>query len=391
MSKPRIAIISTHPVQYNAPVFQMLHQRGVIDFKVFYTWSQLEKGPAYDPGFQKTIAWDIPLLEGYSYQFVENIASEPGSHHYKGIDNPTLIREIENYRPDAIMTFSWKYKSHFKLLRHFHGKVPIFFRGDSTLLDEKKNIKSFVRWLVLSYVYRHIDTALYVGKNNKDYFMKHGVGKERLFFIPHAIDNSRFSSNSDVQEEEARIWRRDLGIPGEALVFLFAGKLEGKKNPQLLLRCFCKAKIENSHLVIVGNGELESELKKEYGDKPGVHFVGFQNQTRMPVVYRLGDVFVLPSKGPEETWGLAINEAMACKRAVLVSDKCGGAIDLVRDGVNGYIFKSNDEQDLVSKLSHLAAGRDKLKQMGEESYTLIQNFSFKSVCEQLEAAVHSKI
>ena len=47
----------------------------------------------------------------------------------------------------------------------------------------------------------------------------------------------------------------------------------------------------------------------------------------MPIVYRLGDLFCLPSQGPGETWGLAINEAMACKRQVIASNKCGAAID----------------------------------------------------------------
>ncbi len=63
----------------------------------------------------------------------------------------------------------------------------------------------------------------------------------------------------------------------------------------------------------------------------------------MPILYRLGNVFCLPSKGPGETWGLAVNEAMASSRPVIVSNKVGCAADLVSEGANGYLFNYNDK------------------------------------------------
>ncbi len=53
-------------------------------------------------------------------------------------------------------------------------------------------------------------------------------------------------------------------------------------------------------------------------------------------------LYYLP--GPGETWGLAVNEAMACSRAVLVSDKCGCYPDLIQDNINGFVFKSDDSE-----------------------------------------------
>src|SRR4051794_22884411 len=107
-----VAIITTHPIQYNAPWFRLLAQQPNIRLKVFYTWSQSQKGPKFDPGFGKTIEWDIPLLDGYDHEFVENIASDPGSHHFRGIDNPTLKERVNNFHPDAIVVIGWAYKSH---------------------------------------------------------------------------------------------------------------------------------------------------------------------------------------------------------------------------------------------------------------------------------------
>src|SRR4051812_19041240 len=121
----KLAIVSTHPIQYNAPWFSRLAQSPDLNVRVFYTWSQSQGGAKYDPGFGKTIEWDIPLLEGYDYTFVRNIAPDPGSHHFKGIDNPSLIREIQAWKPDGLLVIGWAYKSHLACLRHFKGKLPV--------------------------------------------------------------------------------------------------------------------------------------------------------------------------------------------------------------------------------------------------------------------------
>ena len=135
----RLAIITTHPIQYNAPWFKLLSQRKNIHIKVFYTWGQIENTAKFDPGFGKEISWDIPLLEGYEYTFVTNTSKDPGSHHFNGIINPSLVDDIESWNADAILIFGWSFKSHLKVLRYFKGKKTNIFRGDSNLLDESTN------------------------------------------------------------------------------------------------------------------------------------------------------------------------------------------------------------------------------------------------------------
>lgn len=68
--KKKIAIISTHPIQYNAPLFRQLAKSDEIDIHVFYTWSQAQES-VEDKSFSKKIVWDIPLLEGYEYSFIK--------------------------------------------------------------------------------------------------------------------------------------------------------------------------------------------------------------------------------------------------------------------------------------------------------------------------------
>ena len=149
--------------------------------------------------------------------------------------------------------------------------------------------------------YSHVDKAFYVGQSNKQYFIKNGLHNNQLIYAPHSIDNKRFYDVDSTYETKAKIWREKLMIPSSAVVFLFAGKLEPKKNPLLLIHAYKYLNRPDVFLIIAGNGVLEKSLKKESESNPNIIFIDFQNQQIMPVVYRLGDIFILPSKGPGET------------------------------------------------------------------------------------------
>jgi hypothetical protein len=187
----RLAIVITHPIQYYAPLFKLLNQRKQIDIKVFYTWGE-GSVKKFDPAFGKDIDWDIPLLDGYNYEWAQNTATDPGSHHFKGIITPGLTDQIKEWKPNAILVFGWAYQSHLKVLRYFKNKIPVYFRGDSTLLDELPGPRSLLKTVFLKWVYSHVDHAFYVGTNNKAYFKKYGLKDNQLSFAPHAIDNKRF-------------------------------------------------------------------------------------------------------------------------------------------------------------------------------------------------------
>jgi glycosyltransferase involved in cell wall biosynthesis len=321
----KLAIITTHPIQYYAPVFKLLSNNKNLNIKVYYTWGEgsLNK---FDPGFKQKIEWDLPLLEGYQYDWVLNVSKNPGTHRFGGIVNPTLISDIKLWKPDAVLIYGWSFSSHLKIIRHFHNKVPIYFRGDSTLIDNQSGFKSALKTVLLKWIYKHINFAFFVGTNNKSYFKKYGLKEKQLIFAPHAIDNERFSID---RKNEAIQLRRKLGINYDAILILFAGKLEDKKAPLDLLEAFIALKNKNVHLLFVGNGILENRVKDVSSGYENLHFLDFQNQSYMPVVYQACNIFCLPSIGPNETWGLAINEAMACGKPILASNKVGGAVDLV--------------------------------------------------------------
>jgi glycosyltransferase involved in cell wall biosynthesis len=119
-------------------------------------------------------------------------------------------------------------------------------------------------------------------------------------------------------------------------------------------------------LVMAGNGELITEVNAVAASEPTrFRVLPFQNQSRMPITYRLGDVFILPSAF-NETWGLAANEALACGRPILVSDKVGCAADVVDDSC-GRVFSWNEPSSICTALYEITNDRRRLAEMGRSA------------------------
>lgn len=378
----RLAIITSHPIQYNAPLFSLLEARSEIQLKVFYTWGEGVLKKKFDPGFGKEIKWDIPLTSGYEHEFLENIANDPGSHHFSGIDNPSIIKKIESWKPDALLLYGWSFKSHLKVLRYFNRKIPIFFRGDSTLLNEGNSFKSIIRKIFLSWVYKNVDVALYVGTHNKNYYLKFGLKKKQLLFAPHAVDNNRFKIQSLNQQIFVHQEKERLHIGEEDIVFLYAGKLDDNKNIAVLVAAFIKIQVPITHLIIAGNGVNEFELKRMVSNYSNIHFKDFVNQQEMPSLYGLCDVFVLPSK--TETWGLGINEAMSCGKAVIASTGCGASIDLIEEGINGFTFPPANVDALANCMKFFVKHKQQAIEMGKHSLKKINDWSFEKISLTIE-------
>lgn len=387
MKRIRLGIVATRPVQYTAPLFRLLAGSERVLPKAFFTWSQTAGGEFFDVEFGMNITWDVPLLEGYEYEFAANVARRPGPGHFFGIRTPSLPAAIERWRADALLVYGWNHASHLGVMRRFRGRLPIFFRGDSTLLDPAPPIRRALRQVTLRWVYRHVDFAISVGSDNRDYFQWCGIPRQRIAFAPHCVDNGWFEDPAGRHDARATAWRAQLGIEADEVVYVFAGKLIAKKDPTLLLRAFIESGAPG-HLVFFGSGKLEERLRSLAAERRNVHFMPFQNQSGMPAVYRLGDVFALTSCGPGETWGLALNEAMACGRPVIASSRAGGARDLVVGGVTGWTFQAGDAAALARCLTAASKlGREGLDARGENARRHIRAWSLEASARAIEGAI----
>jgi glycosyltransferase involved in cell wall biosynthesis len=345
-----LAVVLSHPIQYYSPWFRRLAKEPTLSLRVFYLWD-FGVTAQRDPGFGATFKWDIDLLNGYEHEFVPNTAAEPGTGRFGGLRNPTLTTRLAAWGPEAVLLFGYAYASHLRVIfwARLHG-IPLVFRGDSHFIGRSQ--RSAWRNLPLRIIYRQFAAVTYVGQANRDYFLTLGVPERRLFFAPHAVDDSFFNPDHAAVQSEGSELRRSVGIDRSTRVVLFAGKLVPAKQPRELLEAFLELNLPNTALVLAGDGSELPALKERASRAPvgRVYFLPFANQSEMPARYLLADVFALPSRGLYETWGLAVNEAMHLGVPGLVSDRVGCQRDLVIPGETGWVFHAEDPADLRRQL-----------------------------------------
>jgi glycosyltransferase involved in cell wall biosynthesis len=383
----RLAVITTHPIQYYAPWFRHLARCSGLDLRVFYLWD-FGVAERTDPGFAQVVKWDVPLLDGYEWEMVPNRSRHPGTHHFRGIDNPDLEGRLRAWRPHASLCMGYNFKTFCRLLLTSSDRRGVLLlRGDSHRLKPRMGPAAWLKRRVITWLFRRFSGFLYVGSANREYFRLHGAKEDRLFFSPHAVDNERFTSAKPVAAVDAAAWKRALGIAQDRLVVLFVGKLEETKRPQDLLAAFVAAKLPNAVLLFVGAGPLEQSLRQSALAYSNVFFAGFQNQTLMPRTYAAGNLLVLPSAG--ETWGLCVNEAMCLGLPTIVSSHVGCGPDLVLPGKTGWIFEAGRVDALSALLRKIFAAPLVMEEAGRAASAHIQSYSFEQASAGVEAAMNS--
>lgn len=398
---PRLGVVVSHPIQYHSPWFRHLAAGGAVDLKVFYLWD-FGVAPRFDRQFGHAIQWDIPLLDGYEHEFPANTSPDPGTHHFGGLRNPGLAARIQDWRADAILLFGYRFRSHLDVM--FSGRlrgIPMLLRGDSHELFRPPGLRSMLNRRARALLFRRFDAFLAVGTANADYFRRSRVHESKIYFAPHCVDNKRFQDAAPQAVQEAAEWRRQIGIPEDSPVVLFAGKFEDKKRPLDLVAAFATAQQRLRQaggpapaLLLVGSGGLEDRLRAVAGNQlqRTVFVAPFQNQSRMPCVYAACDVFVLPSYGAEETWGLAVNEAMNLDKPVIVSSHVGCGPDLVRPGENGWIFPAGDTNALADSLFDAIAMDGRLRaKMGAAARRRVSAYSYEAATAGLLRALSALI
>lgn len=398
--KYKLAILTSHPIQYQAPLFKKLAEHKDIDLVVYFKWNFGVKN-SYDKEFGKEIKWDIPLLEGYKYKFLKNFSLKFSSDFWGQI-NIGIIKEAYNLKKqnyNAIIVFGWNSFTNWLLfLIAFILGLPVFLISESPLNQEllKSKWKIKTKKAIFGTFFRFINAFLYIGEENKKFYQYYGVPDKKLFFVPYAVDNDRYIEASNKLKNKKNNLRKELGIDKDDIVIFFGGKLIEKKRPMDLLRAYHNIKTQNLKLKIsllfVGDGILRSELEKyvKESNLENVHLVGFKNQTELPQYYAMADIFVLPSS-MGETWGLMVNEAMCFGLPIIISDLVGCGSDLVKNGENGYIFPFGDIEKLSKCFEELVNNSKKGKLFGEKSFEIIQDYSYlKDIAGILTALDYNK-
>jgi len=382
----RIGILATHPIQYYAPWYRALARD--VDLEVFFSHRQSAEGQAA-AGFGVPFEWDVPLLEGYESTFLRNVAGRPAVDRFFGCRTPEIAGRIREGRFDAFIVHGWSTWSYWQaILACWRSGTPVFVRGDSTLQVPRAWWRRAAKEPVYRWFVPRFDGYLTVGARAKDYLLHYGADARSCFPSPHAVDNDWFRERAKALASERAAIRERFGLSDTTTVFLFAGRFIARKSPDVFVHALAQSAAGGANIagLIVGDGPLRSHIERLAVrlDAP-VRFAGFLNQSEMVGAYVAADVLIVPSEW--ETWGLVVNEAMACGRPAIVSDGVPCAGDLVLAGKTGEVFAVGDVDALAGHVTHLAADDSYRKGLSEEATRRVQAFSVRAAADGVLDAV----
>jgi glycosyltransferase involved in cell wall biosynthesis len=387
----RLAYLVSHPIQYQAPLLARVAADPEIDLKVFFC-SDISARPFVDPGFQREVMWDTPLLEGYRHEFLPALGSRSSLSAVRPF-NYGISRRLRAGHFDALWVHGYARTAHLWAMASARRLgMKVLLRDEPWAESRARgSAKGIVKPLFFGALRPWVDAVLAIGSHNRDYMIANGFAPARVFLMPYAVDNAYFAGRAAVASRGREKLRAELGLPPDRPVILFSAKLQERKRPGDLLAAYRslveRGAARNPCLLFAGDGALSDSLARAAQGLDGVRFLGFRNQSELPRFYDLADVFVLPSR--HEPWGLVVNEAMAAGCAVVVSDQVGAAADLVQEGENGFTFPAGDIGALADALARVLVDESAARRMGERSREIIAGWSFAEDVAGLKAALHA--
>ena len=289
-----------------------------------------------------------------------------------------LRRALATIEPDVILSFL-SYTNTISIiaawLESFLPKLIISQRGHPSMKD-----KSAVKRFIYRHMYCKARRIIAISKGLKNILVHDWkILPERIRVINNPVDIGTINL---LQREKVNhssfISNRDFKV------VISVGRLEREKNHFLLLLAFKKVTEElNVHLVLIGQGSLEQELKnkaRKYGIENRVHFVGFQAN---PYAWlRQADLFVLCSD--HEGFGNVIIEAMACGVPVISTDCPYGPAEIISDSVNGILVKPRDVDSLAEKMKYLLSNPDVSKKLALNALESVKKYNINIIAKQYE-------
>ena len=379
MAEPkfRILAVCSHAVQYMSPLLRRLESDPRVDLQVAYC-SLRGAEAGLDPDFNTTVKWDLPLLDGYSWQEIPNRGS--GDEGFFGLYNPGLWKVIRRGNFDAVLCFTGYIRASF-WISYFAAKfsrAAFLFGCDQNSLEPRDG-RAWKRWVKnLSWpiLYGLADQVVVSSNAARSLIISLGIPEEDVTLTPLVVDNDWW--NARAREVNRDAVRATWGAAPDTQVVLFCGKLQPWKCPLDLLHAFATINDARSLLVIAGEGPQREELQAEAGRlgvADRVRMLGFVNQSDLPAVYTSADVLVLPSAF--EPFAAVVAEASCCGCPVIASDCVGAAPDLIAPVNPDFVFPAGNVDALTEVLRQAISSKSALAEFGRKARARMDTWSYR--------------
>lgn len=360
----RLVILSEIIAPYRIPVFNALARHDEIDLHVIFLAES-------DPKLREWLVYKDEIR--FSYQVLPSWRQRFGRHSL--LLNRGLKDSLRRAAPDAVLCGGYNYPASWQAKWWAAGnRVPLMLWVEST--DKDLRSRNPMTEFLKARFMRACRAFVVPGKSAFEYVMNYGTDQEDIFTAPNAVDTELFAGRAAAARQNSARTREALQLPSR--FFLFVGRLVPEKGIFDLLGAYGKLTPEiraEIGLVFVGDGPARAELvHRASGIEPGqVQCAGFAHREQLAGFYALAEAFVFPSH--TDTWGLVVNEAMACGLPVISSDAAGCTADLVQDGWNGRVIRRGDVGQLASAMEEMARDPAIRAQMGSHSRESILKYS----------------
>lgn len=377
--KKKIGIFTTHPIQYQVPLFRSLRKEKNIDSHIFYASDHGLKSKT-DKEFNKKFAWNINLTSGYKYKFIGSKNSNVNSFF---LNSNKIKEEIIKGNYDAIIIFGWNSIYYLKSIIYslFYSK-KLVLRAENNLHKKENLYKKFLKKIFFFVFFKLFDYFLYIGKHNYEFYRRNGVEKKKLLPSPYFVDNNFFELKSKKKNYKKK----------NKLVFIFSGKFIERKKPLDILKALASPILKkyNYKFIFLGDGMLKKNCIQfcKKNNLKNISFLGFVNQKEIVKYYNFSDVIVMPSE--YETWGLSINEAMASGCACIVTKETGCAKDLIKTkgkNQNGLIFDCGDISSLAFKIKYFLDNKKIISKWKKNSIRIIKEYSLDKTVNSINKII----
>jgi glycosyltransferase involved in cell wall biosynthesis len=379
----RLAVVQTKPTQFDGPLFALLSECPDLDFSAYFSRRHAKTPGSLDRETGISANWGSRAAAGYAHRY-----AGPG---FPGLVSLTL--QIIRSKPDLVVVAGYVPLRHFAIaLACRLAGVRVGLRSDSTLLhspSSRRRLRLLLKGLGLPLVLRIFNSGHPVGRLAREYLLAYGMKRERIFEFPYSVDNDWLAEQAAVFRERRDELRASLGIAPDSFVVLGVVKFVDREDPTTLLCGFeqLRKQVGSAHLVLVGDGPLMGQLQQAVRERQieGVHLPGYVAYEKLPLYYAVADVFVHPPR--RESWGVSVNEAMACGLPVVVSSMVGSSADLVEPDATGQVFEVGNSSSLSARLLEMASDRERTRRMGENARRLVDNWSYRVVVDNLRRAL----
>ena len=360
----KLVLLTEIIAPYRIPVFNALaHEPGIDLHVIFFSEN--------DPALRQWLIYKDEIH--FSYEVLNSRRLRLGRLNL--LLNRGLAAAVRKAAPDAIICGGYNYAASWHAQSWARrNRVPFLIWVESTIQDLRQG-GPLIEALKTCFL-RRCSAYVAAGKSSSEYLLEFGIQPRLIFTAPNAVDNDFFATQAAAVRSRAHDERQALGLPER--FFLFVGRLIRAKGVFDLLNAYASLPPETRErvgLVLCGDGEVRGELQTQAAKiAPGrIVFPGFVQREKLAAYHALAETLVLPTHS--DTWGLVVNEAMACGLPIIVTGVAGCAADLVEDGWNGRVVAAHDVRQLASALSLLAADPPLRVRMGDHSRERIALYS----------------